>query len=143
MTAIVHNLVPRMFIEEESRAGRTQQVWKFVVVQAGADFHFVTGPIDQYPYHAHLVAQFCDKNDIPSTWVKRPDLVEIHDPGVKIRGGGQLHIDLKQNQMKLHGHSTAYGPFSADEVDEAVCSDPFFAGFKVLVRGQVRRRATD
>lgn len=136
MKTTVHSLVPRMLLDAGSLDGRVRLAWKFIVLKAADGLHLVTGPIEHYPYHANLIAEFCDANEIPSSWVKIPDLVEIYDPGIRVSGGGHLRIDLDQNKMKLYGRSTAYGDFDPKEVGRVVGSDPFFNGYRVEVVGK-------
>lgn len=135
MKTTVHSLVPRMLLDSGSLEGRVRLAWKFVVLETADGLHLVTGPIDHYPYHANLIAEFCEANEIPSSWVKAPDLLEVFDPGVRISGGGHLRIDLDQNKMKLYGRSTAYGDFDRAEVSQAVDSDLFFNGYSVEIVG--------
>ena len=135
MITVVDSLVPRVYLESSRRAGQMRMAWKFILIETMEALHLVAGPVTEYPYHANLVSQFCDQNEIPASWEKKPHLVRIFDPGVRIRGGGHIRIDLKLNRMKLYGRSTAYGSFDLTDVRAAVSSDSFFDGFEVFIQG--------
>jgi hypothetical protein len=91
----------------------------------------IAGPVSDFPYHANLLAQYCDRHNIPSGWTKKPDWVEVFDRSVKTRGGGHMHIDTDKRIISIYGRSSVYGPFSARDFSDIIQSDSFFAGFKV------------
>jgi hypothetical protein len=107
---------------------------KFVIIDNQGTLALVFGPVDRLPYHANLVDRFCADHGIASSWVKRPDHVEINEPGVRILGGGDLRINSRERSMVLAGASRAYGFFPADSVRQIVAEDPFFQGFAVTVK---------
>jgi len=107
---------------------------KFVVIERQGELALVVGPVDRFPYHADLVDRFCTDQGIASSWVKRPDHVEIHESGVRIIGGGHVRIERGKRKMVLSGTSRAYGPFPSDHVKHLVATDTFFGSYAVTVQ---------
>ncbi len=106
---------------------------KFVLIRDSDSKYFVVGTVDLFPYHADLVARFCRDYEIPSGWVRRPDLVEIYDPTVKIDGGGMLHIDGKTRRVQIYGQSSAYGSFPDEGIVDLVGAIPSFRDYTVII----------
>ena len=131
MTKSVCALVSIESVGKRRPEVKSVQHWKFVVVTHSWNLVVIAGPVSDFPYHANLLAQYCDQHNIPSGWTKKPDWVEVFDRSVKIRGGGHMHIDTEKRLIQIYGRSSVYGPFSASDLSEMTQSDPFFAGFKV------------
>ena len=135
MTVVVYSLVPVSFLRSEQAGESGRLTWKFLVVETADETVLLAGPVSQYPYHADLIEQFCDRHEIPCSWVRKPDLLEVYDPDVNIRGGGHILIDCPEHRMKLGGRSTAYGAFDPGDLAEIVRADSFFEGFEVEIVG--------
>jgi hypothetical protein len=84
---------------------------KFVLIQNVNEVWMVFGALSVYRYHANLAAKFCDLNDISYHWVKKPDLIEIHDSDFKIKGGGLIRLLVESKRLEFGGYSTAYGKY--------------------------------
>lgn len=104
---------------------------KFVVVDDAEQRHLVLGPVADFPYHANLVAKFCDDRQLAYGWQQRPDLVAVFDPAVKIRGGGMLEIDVDNSLARFYGASRAYGYFRRADVERLTSGTPLFAGYEI------------
>jgi|GEM_PF-826523 len=104
---------------------------KFVVLLDAGTPVLIYGPVDEFPYHANLVAAFCESKAIAAAWVRKPDLVEIYDQHVEIDGGGWLSIEPFDSQLKLYGHSTAYGGFSFPQVSSLISTVDALADFSI------------
>ena len=115
-------------------SGPPAMVAKFVLVEHDDLISLVFGPVDRYRYHAALLDRFCQDRDIPTAWVKKPDLVEVFDDSLEIRGGGWIEVDPDKRRVKLYGYSTAYGRFHSDQALKTVASHPAFAEFTIKVR---------
>ena len=118
-------------LRPEDKSGRK---WKFIVLKDGPNLVFITGAVTEYPYHANLLATYCDQHAIPSSWAKKPDWVEVFDRGVQIRGGGYLQFDLEHRRVRVYGRSSAYGPYTSSDLTDLLPNDPVFAGYEVLFR---------
>lgn len=93
-----------------------KEVYKFVIISSGEGLHFIYGPLREYAYHAGLVKKYCELENIPSGWVKKPDVYEIYDSDHKIRGGGWMERNPADKSARLYGHSTAYGAFDHEDI---------------------------
>jgi hypothetical protein len=133
MRKSVINLVPEECLAVNSSSGKSKIFCKFILIASADCLHLVFGPITDFPYHATLIERFCDSRAIPAVWARKPDMVEIHDPSVRIRGGGTLEINSPDRSARFSGASRAYGHFSPLELDDLVRSDPFFAGYRVTI----------
>lgn len=89
---------------------------KFIVIAAGEELVLIHGPVTEYPYHAGLVKAYCELNDVPSGWVKKPDVYEIHDDSYRVMGGGWLEENHRDKQLGFYGSSSAYGGFDAADI---------------------------
>jgi hypothetical protein len=107
---------------------------KFVLITHGDVIVLLIGPVDLYPYHAALVERYCRDNEIPVSWAHKPDLLEIFDRDVHVRGGGQLDIFPQDGILKIYGFSSAYGPYNSEYLKRFISSHPFFASFSVRVK---------
>ncbi len=122
----------RYEVEEKDKKPPAQN--KFVFLLHRDVLTMVAGPIINYPYHATLIDKFCRDNQIPSAWVHKPDLVEIFDPLVQVKGGGHLDIYPEREVINIYGYSTAYGPFNSEYMKRFITEHPFFSHFSVRVR---------
>lgn len=104
---------------------------KFVVIEQGGILNLVFGLITDYPYHATLIDRFCEDEEIASGWIKKPDLVEVYDESVNIRGGGYIDFDPQKNIALFSGYSTAYGCYEPADIKLVTDSDAFFAGYAI------------
>jgi hypothetical protein len=107
---------------------------KFVLLTHGDIIVMLMGPVDSFPYHATLVERYCRDNEIPACWVHKPDLLEIFDRDVEVRGGGQLDIFPEDGILKIYGFSSAYGPCNSEYLKKFISGHSFFASFSVRVK---------
>lgn len=106
---------------------------KFILVQHAALTIMVAGMLDMFPYHANLLAKFCDDRGIDSVWARRPDLLEVLDLDVEIAGGGYIKL-TDGKVIDIFGSSTSYGRYDAGLVNRFVREHPFFASCKVSIK---------
>ncbi len=102
---------------------------KFLLVSSDDCLYLLFGPLAEYPYHAALLDRFCKEQQIASSWIKRPDLLEIFDGGCEVRGGGYLELDRVLRTACVSGQSTAYGGFRQPEINRILRGHPFFSEF--------------
>ena len=139
MNSMVHRSTARVvsLIDDESLAGHTSTtrklVAKFIVIANNGDLNLVLGLVSEFPYHADLVAHFCQSLDIASGWTRKPDLYEILDKHWKTKGGGWAGIDLAAGHWKFFGYSTAYGACDNGDLSFVVTEHPFFAGYSITI----------
>ena len=130
---MVVSFVPEQEAHRGSRVETRTLICKFVLIRRADCLHFVVGPVADFRYHADLVERFCNHESIPATWVQRPDVMEVLDSEVQMKGGGVLEINYGNHTMELSGMSKAYGGFQAGDLADFVKTDPFFAGYRVTV----------
>ena len=106
---------------------------KFVVVKHDEILHLVIGCISEYPYHANLLDRFCAIRGIASSWIKKPDYVEIYDDSVEIRGGGHIVLDMEKETALFSGYSTAYGCYEPSDIRLVTDCHDFFSGYQVEI----------
>ncbi|MBN1212991.1 MAG: hypothetical protein JXA92_10470 [candidate division Zixibacteria bacterium] len=107
---------------------------KFVIMTHRDIAALVMGPVTRYPYHAALLERYCIDNKIPASWAHKPDLLEIFDREVQLKGGGLLDIYPQDKILKIYGFSSAYGPYSSDYLKKFINGHPFFTPFSVRVK---------
>ena len=120
------------FVEAPVPRGRV--ICKFVVIEDAHTRHLVFGPVAKYAYHADLVARFCADHLVAAGWARRPDVMEIYDPSVRLRGGGVLEVDRGAMTMEIYGASRAYGDFRRKDVEHAIDASRDLAGYRVSFR---------
>ena len=109
-------------------------VCKMMVIAVSETIHLVLGPVSEFGYHADLVDRFCSQRDIAAAWVRKPDIVEILQQDVQIRGGGWMKIDRSNSLIEIYGGSTAYGRFDKEMLKLLVDREPFFSSSRVRIR---------
>ncbi len=107
--------------------------WKFVIIEATDARYLVLGPVARYKYHAGLVKRFCELQGVACLTVKKPDLVEVVERGVRIRGGGRVRFDKPSGVVHFFDSSRAYGQFDRDELTEILGSSDFLEGLSVQI----------
>ena len=102
--------------EPQGEKSNSKKVSKFVIILGEDEAYFVFGPLDLYSYHAGIVKRFCELKDIPSGWVKKPDLYEIYGSDYEIKGGGWMEEKTTEKRLRIFGYSTAYGGFEQQDI---------------------------
>ena len=118
-----------LFYESDSESSghiRGKLTCKFVLVWDEQCLYLLFGPPSEFPYHAFLLNRFCADNQIPSSWVKQPDVVEVHAPHIHIRGGGWMEIDFDSRSARFEGQSRAYGEYDRAGLVDLVENHSFF-----------------
>ena len=118
-------------------AGEAQDkplVCKMMVIAVSETIHLVFGPVSEFGYHANLVDRFCSQRDLAAAWVRKPDMVEVLEKSVRIRGGGWIKIDRSKSLIEIYGRSTAYGRFDKELLRQLVDREPFFSNSRVQIR---------
>ncbi|MGH8016526.1 MAG: hypothetical protein ACREBV_10060 [Candidatus Zixiibacteriota bacterium] len=106
---------------------------KFILIESLTDHWIVFGPLETYRCHAQLVHRFCTLNHIVCTWIKHPDLVEIHSEGFEIKGGGIVKFESGKGLLEFKGNSTAYGGIDKALLEEFLENCEELNGLEVLV----------
>ena len=104
---------------------------KFMIIINDGTAFFVIGDLSKFPYHANIVDRFCSDRDIPATWKRRPDVLEILCRETKLKGGGLIDIDENKKVLKIYGYSTAYGPMNVEFLKGFVVNHSFFSEYSV------------
>ena len=117
--------------EAQGSKSNSKTVSKFVIILSEDEAYFVFGPLDPYSYHAGLVKRFCELKNIPSGWVKKPDLYEIYGSEYDIKGGGWLEEKTAEKRLRVFGYSTAYGGFKQQDILYLLENAPDFEGCEI------------
>jgi hypothetical protein len=123
-----------LLAESDGRAGERADgavYCKFVVIDDAVARHVVFGPVSQYAYHANLVDAFCTRMRLACGWVKRPDIAEVYDPSVDIRGGGMMDVRRSSQSLRVFGASKAYGAFRRRDIESAIRTADSFSGYQI------------
>ncbi len=91
-------------------------VGKFILIAGSDEITMAYGSLEDFGYHADLLKRFCDLNDIPSGWAKKPDQYEIISDSHRIVGGGWLEENVGEKTLRFYGYSTAYGGFDQQDI---------------------------
>ncbi len=102
---------------------------KFLLVSSDDCLYLLFGPLSEFPYHAGLLDRFCKEQQIASSWVKRPDLLEVFDESCEVRGGGYLELDRVQRTVCVSEQSKAYGGFRQADLNRILSGHPMFSEF--------------
>ncbi len=89
---------------------------KFVLLRFRGTVHFVSGSVEQRPYHANLIFDFFAQTEWGRAEWEGETRCAIRTPGWEILGGGRYEIDEAEGVLILSEKSTAYGKFSAEEI---------------------------
>lgn len=109
------------------------RVAKFMIISSEDRLAFVYGLVDEFAYHAELVKRYCDLNNIPSGWTRKPDLYSIYNKAWRLKGGGWLEERPGQKLLRFYGYSTAYGPFDAQDIPYLFENDEKFSGYIIAI----------
>ena len=109
-------------------------VCKFLLVEHLDTLLMLIGEVEEFRYHAMLLNRFCSSRNIPASWAKKNEYLEVFDQGVQIRGGGWLEVVPSQQYARVYGSSSAYGPFETVTLRQIVDLHPFFEGFQVQIQ---------
>jgi len=104
---------------------------KFMIIINNGTAFFVIGNLPKFSYHADIVDRFCSDRDIPATWTRKPDVVEIFSKETQLKGGGLIDIYENKKVLKIYGYSTAYGPMNVEYLKGFVVNHPFFTEYSV------------
>ena len=84
---------------------------KFVLVRGPAALYAIFSPAKLDKYHAHIVERFCTHGPGPEAraWDAKREMLELHDDGWAVLGGGKFELDADARTLALGGQSMAYG----------------------------------
>ena len=128
MEAEITNLVDNSKNKKDGKL-----ICKFILVGNGEIINLVFGLYEDFRYHANLVNNFCNKNEIASGWVKKPDIYEIYEDGCEIKGGGWIEMDITGKKMKFFGESKAYGQYKRSDLNFILNHHSYFSGYNIIV----------
>ena len=85
--SVIIDLLKESYLYKQAIVNRIAINCKFVVIKNDQHYALIMGPLTEFPYHANLVKYFCNHFDIPSGWIKKPDMYDILDKHYHINGG--------------------------------------------------------
>lgn len=118
---------------EESAKSNPKRIGKFMLITGPDELTLIFGEVKEYAYHANLLYRYCQLREIPCGWEKKPDLLEIYDPSIRLHGGGWFEFDERAKGIRLFGSSTAYGRFHPTRLNEVVSGHGYFSKLNVEV----------
>ena len=89
---------------------------KFVLLRHGGKVHFVCASLKTHPFHAVIVHAYVQEQGRGEAVLLEKAFCAIHSPDWKILGGGYYEADFAARIFRLHGKSTAYGKYPAQEL---------------------------
>lgn len=112
--------------ESDKRTG------KFVLVEHNGLSILALGHIDEYEYHAQILAALCDQREIASSWIRSRELLAIYDPDVSIAGGGWFDLDPVESTLRFYGYSTAYGQYDDRLLNTIISRSDLLRPFEIV-----------
>ena len=112
--------------DEFSNGTKEKLICKFILVWDEQSLSLLFGPPSKFPYHAFLLDRFCTDNQIPSSWTKLPDVVEVYAPHIHVRGGGWMDINFNSKTVSFEGESRAYGIYDRTALVELIEKHSYF-----------------
>ncbi len=124
-------------ISEELKSSDNQKgkvVGKFILVKSDDEISMLFGGINEYPYHANLLEQFCSQQNIPSFWSKKPDELTMQSDIFKLCGGGWVEVNFGEKKFTFFGESKAYGKFILSELNYFLTENGHFKEFETVIK---------
>lgn len=107
---------------------------KFVILSHSSGSEFVLfGPYERFPFHAHLIAQFCRDRNIPVESKEGGEVFEIIDPAYTISGGGWMEIDPLNKRFRCYGASKAYGKYPSAILERLTLTHTLWVGYQIQI----------
>jgi hypothetical protein len=106
---------------------------KFLQLEHEKTVIILIGAVSEYPYHASLLERFCRDQQIPSTWIKKPDVLETYDRLLDTLGGGWMLIDPTARRLEIFGASSAYGGYDRRIMNDLAVSHPQLRDWQINV----------
>lgn len=118
----VHSALEWHLLFDHDSDNAFEKKGKFVQVVIGQERMVAFGEIEQYPYHANILAAVLELKGIAGgQWESLPDLY-LPPREVKIVGGGWFKFT--SSLCLLSGSSRAYGNFDASWFDVTTIPEP-------------------
>ena len=117
----------------EGSSANPKRIGKFMLITGPEELTLIFGEVKEYAYHANLVYRYCQLREIPCGWEKKPDLLEIYDPQIRLHGGGWFELDETAGHIRFFGSSTAYGRFHPTRMNTVISDHAYFSKLNVEV----------
>lgn len=93
--------------------GPDEESGKFVILCRRGETHLVLSPIALTPYHADIVHRYLQAEGRGRVEAASSSGCRILSPEWSVHGGGHYVLQHWLHHVKLHGKSSAFGPFDA------------------------------
>lgn len=93
--------------------GADEETGKFVILARGREIHLVLSPVAFTPYHADIVQRYLQTEGRGRVEAASSSGCRILSPEWSVHGGGHFAVQHWLHHVKLHGKSSAFGPFEA------------------------------
>lgn len=124
---------PESRVAEPGSKSNPKRMGKFMIITGPEELTLIFGEVKEYAYHANLLYRYCQLREIPCGWEKKPDLLEIYDPAIRLHGGGWFEFDEVAGHIRLFGSSTAYGRFNPAKLNAVISGHAYFSKLNVGV----------
>ncbi len=128
------NLLTDTEIFKQAEKMQTTLDCKFVLLANETENFLIFGSLHSYNYHAKLVEKFCLDRNISSKWQRQPDLYNVDDETLGIKGGGWFKFDFFQKTLLAAGSSTAYGRFDENIFEQFNNNNLIYNNFKINIK---------
>ena len=104
---------------------------KFVLIDDYERLHFCLSTYRRTPYHANIVALFCQQYGCKYAYNAAHSDLKSGD--IDVLGGGHFVIDEDAMDLRLFGHSTAFGSVQRRGLRDKLLVIPALKGYTIVV----------
>lgn len=128
---IQQDLIWHDYGRSEGAASPRLREGKFVIIDDHERLHFCLSTYRRTPYHANIVEIFCREEDWDYQYNKAND--NLKTDFIDVLGGGHFVLDEDRMELRLSGHSTAYGSVQRPGLRDKLLAIPFLKGYTIIV----------
>lgn len=108
-------LIARLYREFPSAPENPdEETGKFVVLARAGEVHLVLSPVGFTPYHADIVHRYLQVEGRGRVEAASSAGCRILSPEWAVHGGGHYAIEHWLRHIRLHGKSSAFGPYAEE-----------------------------
>lgn len=119
------------FGRSEGASAARHREGKFVIIDDYTKMHFCLSTYTRTPYHANIVALFCQQ--VGCEYQYNSARSDLKSREIDVLGGGHFVLDEDAMDLRLFGHSTAYGSVQRRGLRDRLLAIPFLQGYTILV----------
>jgi hypothetical protein len=100
-----------------AKARGEEESGKFVILSRREEIHLVLSPVAFTPYHADIVRQYLQAEGRGRVEGASASGCRILSPEWSVHGGGFFSIQHWLHHIRLHGKSSAFGPYEEKRLE--------------------------